>query len=171
MADDLIPLGGSIAIDIRDTKQSGIVLPVRSHDETMLLTDWDGEMHGMMLTGDHSFIYFPVSLKNPHTGLFIPEPEILIDTSSAVNGLGREHDEGVLILSKDHLSVVGRRAGDQFGDPALVPIWKAIHGGSQAAKVAFTSWGIGIPNGAGYRTLWKRLEPVTKSTKPLYENV
>lgn len=167
--DALVPLGAATASDVRDLKRPGLMLPVGNHDETLLLTNWDGEMHGVMLTGEHAFIFWPINVKSPHFGLFLPEPEILVDVASATSGVGCEHDEGVLILGRDALSVVASRAGDQFSNPLLVPLWKKVEAGSEGAKIAFTRWGIGLPEGDGFRTLWEWRKPA-KSTVEFYEN-
>ncbi|HEX6375947.1 MAG TPA: hypothetical protein VFZ91_09510 [Allosphingosinicella sp.] len=165
--DALMPLGDATARDIRDIKQPGFVVPVRQRDETLLITKWGDEMCAIMLTGEHSFIFFPISLRSPHTGLFIPAPEILIDLSSATDARNIDQERGLLILAQNSLSVVASKAGDQFGDPQPVPLWRVVDGGSEAASVAFAKWGIGIRQGDGFRTLWERGKP----TRSFYENV
>ena len=155
MTNEFIPIGNVIAADIRDLKQAGLLLPLQKSDQTILVIDWGGTMHGVMLTGDHAFINFPVNVRNPHVGLFVPEPEILVDFSSATNGIGHEYEEGMLILEQGQLSVVSSPVGERFGDPQKVPLWSKVAGGSEAAKVAFTCWGIGVREGTGFRNLWE----------------
>lgn len=163
MTSNLTPIGNAIAADIRDLKQSGLLLPIRKSDQAILVTDWSGQMHGVMLTGEHAFINFPVNVRNAHAGLFVPEPEILVDFSAATNGVGHEYEEGMLILEQGQLSVVASPVGERFGDPQKVPLWPKVVGGSEAAKVAFTRWGVGIREGDGFRNLWE-WQKVAKST-------
>lgn len=151
----LVPLGKAIATKIRDVKTPGLMLPMREHDETLMLVSWENAMHGVMLTGPQAFIFFRVLPQSPHSGLFIPEPDILVDMSSAASAVGRDEDEGVLFLSQGLLSVIGKGAGNAFSYPQPIPLWTEVHGGSEATKVAFTRWGIGIPKGDNHRVLWQ----------------
>lgn len=151
----LVSLGKAIATDIREVKQPGLLLPIRKHDETLMLVDWDGKMHGVMLTGTHAFIYFPITLQRSHEGLFVPETEVLVDFSSATTAVGRDEDEGLLVLEANKLSVIGKEVGKQFAYPQYVPLWTKVYGGSEATKAAFTEWGIGIRVGDTQRVLWR----------------
>jgi hypothetical protein len=166
MEDDLLlPLGAATASDIRDIKQPGLVLPIREQDQRLLITEWDDKIYAVMLTGEYAFLFFPVSLQSPHTGLFIPTPEILVDFASATDARNRDGDVGLLILEQNSLSVIASQAGSQMAQPQPVPLWKSIEGGSEAARVAFTRWAIGIHQGENYRILWERSEP----TRSFYE--
>jgi hypothetical protein len=163
----MIPLGAATASDIRDLKQPGFVAPIRERDQAMLVTKWGDEMCAVLLGGEHSFMFFPISLRSPHTGLFFPSPEILVDLSSAKDARNAEQEQGLLILAEDLLSVVATKAGDQFGDPQPVSLWKTVEGGSDAAKVAFARWSIGLPRGDGFHILWERGKPAGS----FYKNV
>ena len=169
MTSIFLPIGNAIAADIRDLKQSGFLHPVRQRDPALLLTDWDGTMHGIVLTGAHDFMFFPVKIENPHTGLFVPAPEILIDFSSAETGAGYERRNGDLLLEKGKLSIIAIRVGDHFPDPIPVPLWPTVTGGSDAAKVVFTRWEIGVRDGDRFVTLWER-KAVAKSTVAFSED-
>ena len=159
MTNDLTPLGDATASDIRDLKVSGLLLPTRKNDETLLVTQWDGKGFGVMLTGHHSFIYFLVDLRNPREGLFIPEPEILVDFSSACRGDEKLYNEGTLILDQNQVSVIAKLAGDDFANPTKVPLWHHVVGGSETASVGFSRWGIGIYEGDNLNVLWERTKP------------
>ncbi|WP_417619599.1 hypothetical protein [Parasphingorhabdus sp.] len=149
------PLGKAIASDVRNIQRPGIVLPVKKRDETLVMLDLDDQMVAMIMTGPHSFHHFSVSLRSAHNGFFVPEPEILIDFSSVSDGTGRQEEMGLLFLEQNKLSVVSSKAGDNFGDPHLVPLWSDVDGGSEGAKVAFSRWAIGIKDGDNYQVLWE----------------
>ena len=148
------PLGGATASDIRNIKKPGLVLPVRKRDEKLLVFPWDGEMFAMMLTGKHAFSYFSISLQSPHQGLFLPQVEVLVDFDSAVEGMGRSEDKGVLLLEQGKLSVIGEKAGHSFGDGHPVPLWMDVEGGSEGSQVAFERWAIGVRENDKHRILW-----------------
>ena len=156
MISNLLPIGGAIAADIRDLKQSGVLLPVRKNDPTLLITDWGGTINAIFLTGPQDFIFFPVTIKHSRTGLFIPVPEIVIDYASAVTGIGHDMRNGELLLEKDKLSIIATPVGNQFAEAQPVSLWPVINGGSDDAKVVFTKWAIGVRNGDSFTTLWER---------------
>lgn len=167
MEDDaLLPLGSTTASDIRELKQPGFVLPVRDNDPRMLITLWGSDMHAVILTGDNAFLSFPITLRSPHTGLFFPQAEILVDFSTPTDVRNANEERGLLILTQDSLSVVATQAGDHFSDPRPVPLWQTVEGGSAEAKVAFSHWGVGIRRGDGFHILWERETP----TQSFYEN-
>lgn len=163
----LTPLGAATARVIRDIKQPGFLAPVRERDQAMLITECDGKMCAVMLGGERSFSFFSISSQSPHTGLFFPTPEILIDLTSVKDARNIEQEQGLLILSKDSLAVVASETGNHFSDPEPVALWKAVEGGSDVAKVAFTRWGVGLAQGDGFRILWER----SKSVGSFYKNV
>ena len=148
-------LGNATASDIRNLKQPGLLLPIRKNDDPVILVNWDGVMHGVMLTGGHAFVHFPINLKRSHEGLFLPDVEVLLDVSSATSAAGRDEDEGLLILEENKLSVIARDVGDRHAFPQLVPLWTTVNGGSETTKVAFTRWGIGVPEGDTHRVVWQ----------------
>lgn len=156
MTSEFVPIGTAIAADIRDVKCPGLLLPLRQHDPAMLLTNWDGKIHAIMLTGPNDFMFFDVKIDHSKTGLFVPDVEILIDFSSAEKSAGYEQRLGDLLLEKNKLSIIGGRIGDGFRDPQPVPLWPAVAGGSQSAKVAFTRWALGVRSGEGFHQLWVR---------------
>lgn len=156
----LAPIGNAIACDIRELKEPGLLLPIRKSDEIVAITRWDDVMYGIMLTGPQAFIYFTINIRNPHEGLFIPSPEIVVDRTTASRGVNHENEEGAAILEQDKFSVVATLAGDRFADPQLVPLWATVSGGSSGAKVAFTRWGLGLRHGEKLDELWVR-EPLS----------
>ncbi|MFT4027947.1 MAG: hypothetical protein QM676_14275 [Novosphingobium sp.] len=168
MSDKYLPLGNATASDIRDLKQPGLLLPMRADDPTLLVTKWDEEMYGVMLTGVHAFVHFPITIRSSQIGLFLPQAEILIDFSSRSSSVSLEGVPGTLVLQQNRLSAISNPVGEQFADPDLVPLWQNVAGGSDAAKVAFTRWGIGIRNGEGFHALWERQQQA-KSTVAFFE--
>lgn len=169
MTSDLFPLGNAVAADLREIKQAGLLLPLRKSDQTILVTEWDNTMHGVMLTGAHDFIFFPIKLDYPQTGLFVPLPDIVIDFSTVEKSIGYEHRNGDLLLEQDKLSIIATRTGDHFHDPQPVPLWTHVAGGSQAVNAVFTRWAIGVRSGDQFQTLWER-KAVAKSTVAFSED-
>jgi len=148
-------VGKATAGDIRNIKERGILLPIRSGDEKMIIFPWEDQMCALALTGPHAFLHFPVSAKTPHKGLFISDIEILVDFESATDALGMDDTMGLLILKQDKLSLIGKLVGDGFNSPHEVPLWISIDGGSDTAKIAFTRWAIGMREGDEHRILWE----------------
>lgn len=149
-----LPYEGQTASDIRHLKQAGLFLPIRQNDFPIAITIWEGTTFGIKLGGSDAFASFPLSIRSPHAGLFIPEPEILIDFGSAISGLGEE-TRGLLILSDNSLSVVAQPVGDRFADPSPVPLWTNVERGSEGISVGFTRWAIGVKAGQGHHILWE----------------
>lgn len=160
MSFEFFPLGNATAADIRDIKQAGLLLPLRKTDPVMLLTEWDGKMYAVMLTGSHDFMFFEVKIDHSRTGLFIPEPEIMFDFTSLERGVGYEQKLGDLLLEENKLSIVGARIGDGFRDSHSVPLWPSVTGGSRSAQVVFTKWALGVQVGTGFQKLWERTPAV-----------
>lgn len=163
MSAEFFPLGNAIAADIRDIKQPGLLLPLRASDPVMLLTDWGGRMHAVMLNGSHDFMFFEVKIDHSRTGLFVPEPEIIFDFSSLERGAGFEQKLGNLLLEENKLSIVAARIGDGFRDSQSVPLWPSVTGGSRSAQVVFPRWALGVQVGSGIQKLWER-SPVAETT-------
>lgn len=150
-----LPYGGQTASDIRHLKQAGLFLPVRENDIPIAITIFDGTPFGIKLSGSDAFASFALSIRSPHSGLFIPEPEILIDFASAISGLGQQETKGLLILSDNSLAVVARPVGDHFADPYPIPLWTKVNRGSEGISVGFTRWAIGVKTGQDHHILWE----------------
>lgn len=153
-----MPLGDVTASDIRDLKRPGLMLPIAENDSPYLVVEQGGTRVTMALEGNQAFLFYPISLKTPRSGLFVPEPKILVDFSSATEGGALSDQKGTLILSEDSLCVIANHASG-MGEPQCLPLWQTISGGSDAVKVAFTRWGLGLRQGDTVRTLWERRNP------------
>lgn len=154
MEEKFAPLGNASASDIRNISSSGLVLPIRRNDPPLLVFPWGEGSFALKLAGDDAFGYFPISLKTPYEGVFLPDVEIMIDFASLTTGRGHQEHKGILILEKDKLSVMGIAVGNAWADCVQVPLWMEVNGGSDDAKAAFTRWAVGLKVGNDYRIMW-----------------
>ncbi len=146
MESQLLPLGRATGSEIRTVTESGLVLPVRQRDEKLLLTNADGQMLAIMLTGRFAFSYFPVDLKTPHFGIFLPDVEILVDFTSAIMNPPTDM-RGALVLDQNSLGLVASRVGPGFYDPHPIRLWTQVEKGSDSGNVVFGRWGVALRDG------------------------
>jgi hypothetical protein len=151
----LVPIGRIAATDIREVTTPGLFFPLRASEPIMFLTGEAGGKLALKLNTDDAFNQFPISLKTPCQGMFVPDVEIRVDVTTAMDATGLTDKRGNLILTDNEVQLVVGRVGDEWTDPAPFGLSIKVPAGSDAVRIAFKSWAIGIVHEDEFLTLWK----------------
>lgn len=156
MSDPFLPIDSLAAVDIRDVKVPGLILPVKKNGFVTLVTDWHGSPHAVFLNGQFEYSFFAIKSDHSQEGLFVAHPVILVDHNSAESGTYNDLRLGDLLLEGDKVSIMAKRVNDSFADPVSVPLWPAPSLGSEGARIRFPRWKIGVHLNNSFAVLWER---------------
>jgi hypothetical protein len=159
LSDQLITIGRIIASDIREAEGTGLFFPVKPSDPALLLVGEANSRHAIKLSGSDCYNRFPISLKTACAGLFVPDTELRVDLSSRADASKLSDTRGTIILSGESLALVCGIVGDTWSDPEPFELPFAITSGSDATRIAFARWTIGIVQDDKYVPIWEPEQP------------
>lgn len=151
-----VPLSFVAPVRLSDDAPNGIFLSHKPSDPTMLTFNWGGKVHAMHLEGERAFTHFTISAGYSARGTLISKIEFIVDLSSRYDALEKSDPIGSLILQDGELFVIGKKAGDSFGEPHEVPLWGEYDHGTAEQKVGFANWSIVIQDGDERKTIWSK---------------